>query len=121
MGWGALAPGVLFLFSTTVNIHHPTTKATSMLSLIRTLNNDEAGFIVSAELVLIATIAILGLVVGLSEVSLNVNNELEDVGSAFACIQQTYSTETLCGHKGILGGSSFEDQADFCDSQDNVQ
>jgi len=92
-----------------------------MLNLINALKNDEAGFIVSAELVLISTIAVLGLVVGLSEVSLNINNELEDVGSAFACVQQSYSTETICGHKGILGGSRFEDGADFCDGQNDVQ
>ena len=92
-----------------------------MLNLINALKNDEAGFIVSAELVLISTIAVLGLVVGLSEVSLNINNELEDVGSAFASVQQSYSTETICGHKGILGGSGFEDGADFCDGQNDVQ
>ncbi|HBN79405.1 MAG TPA: branched-chain amino acid aminotransferase, partial [Planctomycetaceae bacterium] len=37
-----------------------------MTQLINNLYNDEAGFIVSAELVLVATIAVLGMVVGLS-------------------------------------------------------
>ncbi len=92
-----------------------------MLQLINALKNDEAGFIVSAELVLVSTIAILGLVVGLSELSLNINNELEDVGSAFSCVQQSYRTETICGHKGVLNGSGFCDQADFCDGQDDVR
>ena len=92
-----------------------------MLKLINALKNDEAGFIVSAELVLVSTIAVLGLVVGLSEVSLNINNELEDVGSAFSCVQQSYSTQTICGHKGALTGSGFSDTADFCDGQDDVR
>ena len=35
------------------------------------LANDEAGFIVSAELVLVATIAVLAMVVGLSELAPN--------------------------------------------------
>ena len=92
-----------------------------MLKLIAALQNDEAGFIVSAELVLVSTIAILGLVVGLSEVSVNINNELEDVGSAFASVQQSYNMSDTCGHKGHKTGSSFCDQADFCDGQDDVR
>ena len=92
-----------------------------MLKLINALKNDEAGFIVSAELVLVSTIAVLGLVVGLSEVSLNINNELEDVGSAFSCVQQSYDVQGVCGHKGNSNGSSFCDTADFCDGQDDVR
>jgi hypothetical protein len=92
-----------------------------MLKLINTLKNDEAGFIISAELVLVSTIAVLGLVVGLSEVSLNINNELEDVGSAFSCVQQSYDVHGTCGHKGHASGSGFSDTADFCDGQDDVR
>ena len=92
-----------------------------MLKLINALQNDEAGFIVSAELVLVSTIAVLGLVVGLSEVSLNINNELEDVGSAFSCVQQSFNTQGVCGHKGNTSGSSFTDTADFCDGQDDIR
>ena len=91
-----------------------------MLNLINALKNDEAGFIVSAELVLVSTIAVLGLVVGLSEVSLNINNELEDVGSAFSSVQQGYSIGCSSGHKGQHNGSSFCDTADFCDGQNDI-
>ena len=96
-------------------------KDTLMLKLINALKNDDAGFIVSAELVLVSTIAVLGLVVGLSEVSLNINNELEDVGSAFSTVQQSYHTSGTCGHKGHFSGSSFCDTADFCDGQDDIR
>ena len=47
-----------------------------MTNLFTKLIHDEAGFIVSAELVLVATVGVLAMVVGLSEVALNVNNEL---------------------------------------------
>jgi len=87
---------------------------------ISQLLNDEAGFIVSAELVLVATIAVLGVIVGLSEVALNVNNELEDVGSAFACIQQSYCVDGIYGHKGGTSHSSFGDEAEFCDGQFDI-
>jgi hypothetical protein len=91
-----------------------------MLNLINALKNDEAGFIVSAELVLISTIAVLGLVVGLSEVSLNINNELEDVGSAFGNLNQTYQVYGTNGHKGSAAGSSFYDIPDYCDNYCNI-
>ncbi len=90
------------------------------MTTFKNLLNDEAGFIVSAELVLISTIAVLGLVVGLSEVSLNINNELEDVGSAFAAMKQTYHVSGTCGHKGSTSGTCFEDRCDFCDAQYDI-
>ena len=90
------------------------------MSLFTQLRNDEAGFIVSAELVLVATIAVLGMIVGLSEISLNVNNELEDVGSAFGCLQQSYDFSGVEGHKGWAGGSSFYDQADYCSDENDI-
>ena len=84
------------------------------MNTFNTLLNDEAGFIVSAELVLISSIAVLGLIVGLSEVALNINNELEDVGSAFSCVQQSYCVDGFRGHKGKTEMSHFRDHADFC-------
>ncbi len=80
------------------------------------LYHDEAGFILSAELVLVATIAVLAMIVGLSEVAHNVNNELEDVGSAFGNVSQTFQVYGTQGHKGSSGGSSFYDVPDYCDN-----
>ncbi|QDT54138.1 hypothetical protein Pan44_21650 [Caulifigura coniformis] len=91
-----------------------------MYRVATALLNDEAGFIVSAELVLISTITVIGLVVGLSEVSININNELEDVGSAFGALNQSYSYAGACGHKGSSTGTCFTDEKDFCDSQNDI-
>ena len=91
-----------------------------MNTLINQLLNDEAGFIVSAELILISTIVVLGLIVGLSEVALNINNELEDVGTAFNCIQQSYHVDGFNGHKGWTDGSRFSDSFDFCAGEDDI-
>lgn len=87
-----------------------------MPRLFASLINDEAGFIVSAELVLVATIAVLALVVGLSEVALNINNELEDVGAAFGNIGQSYAVGGLSGHMGSTSGTSYNDGPDYCDN-----
>ena len=91
-----------------------------MTTLAVTLWNDEAGFIVSAELVLIATVAVLAMVVGLSEVASAVNQELEDVASAFGSVNQSFRYQGLTGHGGASGGGSFHDAIDFCDSANDI-
>ena len=91
-----------------------------MFAIYTRLMNDEAGFIVSAELVLVASIAVLAMIVGLSEVALNVANELEDVGSSFGSVTQSYCVNGLCGHMGHTGGSGFTDKQDFCDNTCDV-
>lgn len=91
-----------------------------MFDLICKLNQDEAGFIVSSELVLIATILVIGMIVGLAEVSNGVNAELEDVGSAVGTMNQSYRYTGFSGHKGWVAGSAFSDTADFCDGQDDI-
>ena len=50
-----------------------------MRALLNAFWNDEKGFVVSAELVLVSTICVIALVVGLTQVSQAVNNELRDV------------------------------------------
>ena len=93
--------------------------------MVRQLLNDEAGFIVSAELVLVATILVIGLIVGLSEVQHAVVQELNDVGDAISQINQTYSytgfhAMAAAGHlptiKSFTRGSVFVDLADDCDN-----
>ena len=92
-----------------------------MTSLATKLLKDEAGFIVSAELMLIATVGVLSMVVGLSEVVLNINNELEDVGSAFGSINQSFKSRGSRGHSGGSEGGSFRDNSDFCDKSGDIQ
>jgi hypothetical protein len=86
------------------------------MNLINTLKNDENGFVVSAELVLVGTILVLGMIVGLTELSFNVNQELEDVGSAIGAINQTYYYTLASGQKGEVVGSTFLDFQDQCDN-----
>lgn len=92
-----------------------------MRTIITALAQDEAGFIVSAELVLISSIAVLAMVVGLSEVAHAVNQELEDVASAFGSINQSYEYSGQRGHIGEVSGSQNTDYVDFCDDWCNIQ
>jgi len=87
------------------------------MNILNALKNDENGFIVSAELVLVGTILVLGMIVGLTELSYGVNEELEDLGSAIGGINQTYYYTMASGHKGETVGSTFLDFADECDGQ----
>jgi Flp pilus assembly pilin Flp len=91
-----------------------------MMNLLTQLKNDEAGFIVSAELILISTIVVLGLIVGLAEVSHGVNQELEDVGSAIGHINQGYKYTGFTGAKARQVGSRFHDFTDECDGQFDI-
>ncbi|MCA9043161.1 MAG: branched-chain amino acid aminotransferase [Planctomycetaceae bacterium] len=75
-----------------------------MFDVIRTFWEEEAGFIVSAELALVSTIGVMGMVAGLAEVSNNVNGELHDVGQAFSHIDQSYAFQLSGG-----SGSQFQD------------
>jgi hypothetical protein len=76
------------------------------MNLITALKNDENGFVVSAELVLVGTICVLGMIVGLTELSYGVNEELEDLGSAVGNINQTYYFTLASGKKGEVVGST---------------
>jgi Flp pilus assembly pilin Flp len=91
-----------------------------MLRIISALMNDESGFIVSAELILIATICVLALIVGLSEVTFGINQELEDIGSAFGAVNQSFTYNGTAGHKGASSGSSYRDSRDSCDGDTDV-
>jgi hypothetical protein len=89
-----------------------------MTNIFTKMINDETGFIVSAELILVATIAVLGVVVGLSEIAYGVNNELEDVASAFGSVNQSFYVNGVHSEgKACTAGSEYEDDQDNCDSQ----
>ena len=90
---------------------------------MRQLINDEAGFVVSAELVLVLTIAVLGMVVGVTAVRDAVAQELVDLSDAFGAVNQTYNVVGISKNKGsgrahaAIVGFGFNDNADDCDCQ----
>ena len=90
------------------------------MHILTALKNDENGFVVSAELVLVGTILVLGMIVGLTELSYNVNQELEDLGSGIGAINQTYYFTLACGRKGEAVGSTYLDFQDECDNSCDI-
>lgn len=88
--------------------------------MLKCLLQDESGVIISAELILVLTIAVLAMVVGLSEVAVAVNTELNDISNALGALNQGYSITGFCSYsngklKSHVAGSSFHDGFDDCD------
>ncbi len=59
-----------------------------MLRLFKQLLDDEQGMVITSELILISTIVTLAMVVGLTEVSHAVTNELIDVANGYNRMNQ---------------------------------
>ena len=88
----------------------------AMKTIVARLWMEDAGAIVSAEIMLVATVLVLGVIVGLKSVRDSVVTELADVAQAFANINQSYSYSGVTGHGAMSGGGGFGDAQDFCDS-----
>lgn len=86
-------------------------------SLFKTLWRDEAGFVVSSESVLLATLVVLGLISGLSTVREQVVLELADTANSIGRTNQSYSMSAITGHASSTAGSLFDDDRDFCAPQ----
>jgi Flp pilus assembly pilin Flp len=87
-----------------------------MSKLINRFWSEEVGAIVSAEVMLAATILVLGVIVGLKSVRDSVATELADVGQALSNVNQSYCYSGTSGHAASSGGGHYQDQADFCDN-----
>ncbi len=94
-----------------------------MARVLSALLQDEAGFIVSAELVLIGTLLVIGMIVGLSEVQHAIVQELNDVAEAIGSVNQSFEFSGFSARKSdwhgqvksLTRGSRFTDQMDECD------
>lgn len=76
---------------------------------------DDSGFVISAELILISTILVIGMIVGLTEIQAAVVAELNDVSCAIGSLNQSYVFRGFSGCKGTTFGSVYYDNVDACD------
>ncbi len=86
-----------------------------MKQLALRLMRDEAGFVVSTELILIATILVIGMITGLVTIRDAVVTELADVADAISEVDQSYSYGAITAHCASTAGTLFGDQQDFCE------
>ncbi len=88
---------------------------------IQRSNRKQQGFVISAEVILVATILVLGMIVGLTSLRDGIVTELSDVGEAIGSISQTYLFNGVTGHHATSNGSTWNDLEDTCDSSDGTQ
>ena len=91
----------------------------SLRTMSRQLWRDETGFVATADLVLITTIVVLGLLVGLVTLRDQVLQELGDVATAVGQLNQSYSVASFTTAGFSVAGSLFADNADFCEAGTN--
>ena len=91
-----------------------------MLLSLRTFWSDDRAFVVSSELILIATILVIGMVVGLVTLRDQVVQELADVAAAVSRTEQDFSFSGITGHSASAAGSLFDDTVDFCDNINGI-
>jgi hypothetical protein len=74
----------------------------------------QAGFIVSIELLLLASITVIGLIVGMTNVRDAVLAELSDVSESIGSLDQSYSITAVSNAAGTAAtaGSKFTDDLD---------
>ena len=94
--------------------------------MLRQLWNDETGVIVSAEIVIVLTVAVLAMIVGLSEVAIAVNTELNDISNAIGHLNQSYRVTGFVAPKDVGGtikssyaASAWNDLTDDCDNNNS--
>ena len=80
------------------------------MNLLAKLWRDEAGVLLSAEAVVVGTVAVVGLTTGLTVVAKAVNEELQDVAFAIRSLDQSYSIPAIEGCGARTAGSSFQQE-----------
>lgn len=77
--------------------------------------NKKAGFILSAELILIATIVVMGLLVGLVAMRDAMIGELHDTAEAYGAVTQSYTFNGTEHQGSWTRGSEWADDTDAGD------
>ncbi|QDV48765.1 hypothetical protein [Gimesia fumaroli] len=97
------------------------------MNLLKTFWSEEAGLVMSAELVMLGTVGVLGATVGLSAASTAINDEMVEFSHAIRSLDQSYHIE---GHKSCrawTAGSSYRQQdvavslADLCGQTEQAE
>ncbi len=89
----------------------------NFLKGLRRFWNDEAAFVISSELVIVGTIVTIGMIAGLTSLRDQIVQEFADGGEALARTNHSYYYHGYETDAGVVAGSQFTDQRDFCAAQ----
>jgi len=81
-----------------------------MMKVLQALWRDEAGAILSAELVLLGTLGVVGATVGVKMAATAVNDEMKDLAGAFRSLDQSYCYEGFCTPHARTAGSCYQQE-----------
>lgn len=81
---------------------------------------DESGVVISAELIVVCTVVVLGMLVGLTTLRDQVVQEFADLAAAVGALDHSYSFAAFEDADCSVAGSSFTDESDSCDVGDPV-
>lgn len=93
-----------------------------MLTTLKSLWSDENGFVISTELMIVATVLVLGLIVGFAQIRDQLVQELGDVAMAISNFDQSYDY-TAVSHATApdnTAGGLFVDSTDLYDAASGV-
>lgn len=86
--------------------------------MLKQLLNDENGFIVSAEMVLVLTLCFCCTAVGFAIIRDSLVSELADFGEAIGTLDQSFGFQSIsAGAHGSCAGAGFDDREDNCDCE----
>jgi hypothetical protein len=94
--------------------------------MLKALWIDDGGVILSAEIVLIGTILVLGMIVGMVELETSICGELHDLANAVGNLSQSYQYAGFVssadgGHvKARIVGAAYNDALDLCDCKGSL-
>lgn len=77
-----------------------------MSKLLQKLWNDDCGALIAAEYLFVATILVIGIIVGLVSVRNAVNNELAELANAYLALSQAYTIQGQLGCCSEVEGSA---------------
>jgi hypothetical protein len=67
------------------------------------------------EVLLVATIVVIGATAGLGRIRVAINEEANDIANAIGSLNQSFLVPSVRGHDGFSAGSGFGDAKDECD------
>src|SRR6516165_4539616 len=76
-----------------------------MAHLMRKLWRDDCGALISAEFLFVATILVIGVIIGLTNVRSALNAELTELGNAFLALSQGFAISGQSGSGANVDGS----------------
>lgn len=88
-------------------------------TLTTRLANDDRGAVISAELALMATVLLIGLIVGIMATRDAVISEISDVAGSMQDMNQSFSYNGVTAASSSLAGSNFNDALDVEDDPDD--